>query len=138
MKTKNLFYLFAVANFCVVMAGCEKPNAEQLIVGKWVTSDNHAGDNDTIVFKENFVVEKYFDYFTNEEISVLVTYSFSDDKIRFAINHEDLTGSGITYIPYSEKYEYTLKGNSLIIKGFSNPFSFTDEVRTDVKFTRVQ
>jgi len=25
MKSKNLFYLFAVAAFCVVMVGCEKP-----------------------------------------------------------------------------------------------------------------
>jgi hypothetical protein len=83
-------------------------------------------------------VEKYFDYFSNEEIFAIVTYSFSDDKIRFVVNYEDQTGSGITYIPYSETFEYTLKGNSLTIKNFSTPFCKTEEHRTDVKFTRVK
>ena len=123
MKPKKIFYLFAVAIFCVVMAGCEKPNAEQLIVGKWVTSDNHAGKSDTIVFTEDFKVLQYFN------IPPTVHYSLSGNKITFT---SDWWWDGeIEYAGLRGEFEYILKRNSLILK----EFSYT---RTDVKFTRVQ
>jgi len=119
-----------------VFSGCEKP--ENLIVGKWVASDSHAGGNDTIVFTENFYVEKYFDCFSDEGTSFIVTYTLSDDGIVFTVRPYDLTNSGIEYFPYSETFKYILKKNSLTIKGFSNPFFGTEEMKRDVRFKKVK
>ena len=123
-----------------MFASCEKGDnqAEKSLVGKWVTSDYHAGKNDTIVFTKNFVVEKYLDHFSNEEISCLVTYSLSENKIIFTVSFEDLTDRGITYIPYNVTSEYTLRGNQLTIKGFSGAFSDDTGPRWDVNFTKIK
>ena len=139
----NLRNMLAIAICLATMtmfASCEKGNnqAEKSLVGKWVTSDYHAGDNDTIVFKENFCVEKYFDYFANEENHSYVTYSFSEDNIRFTTAFSYIPPEILEYIPVSEAFEFVLKGNSLTIKGFSNPFSGTFEGRRDVRFTKIK
>jgi len=140
LNLRNVVVIAISLATMTMFTSCEKGDtqAEKLLVGKWVTSDYHVGDNDTIVFKENFVVEKYFDYFDNEEVSFLITYSLTGRKITFISNQEDLTNGGIVYIPYSETFEYILKGNSLTIKGFSNPFSYTLDIKKDVRFKKIK
>jgi hypothetical protein len=125
----------------VVFSGCE--NKDDLaegnsIVGKWVNS-NSLIDGRVIVLTENLYVEQFFDYiFANQTIPTLylppyATYSLSSNKITFTIHY-----SYPTVESFSETFEYVLKGNSLVIKGFSNPFSLTQEVRTDVHFTKIK
>jgi len=144
MKTirLNLRNVVAIAICFVILtmfASCDKETqTEKSLFGKWVTSDFHTGNNDTIVFAENLVVEKYFDYFDSKEVSCRVTYSLANSKITFTISNEDLTGSGPIYMPYSETFECILKKNSLRIKGFSNPFSGTEEMKRDVRFKKVK
>jgi len=123
-----------------MFVSCEKGDnqVEKSLIGKWVTSDYHAGDNDTIVFKGNFCVEKYFDYFANQEVPVYVIYSYSEDKITFTTAFSYLPPEILEYIPVSEAFEIVLNGNSLTIKGFTNPFSLTNEARNDVRFTKVK
>lgn len=119
-----------------VFLSCEK--TENSIIGKWVTSDYHAGDANTIVFKENLCVEQYFDYLADKGTSSYITYSLSGDKIIFTTAFSYLPPEILEYFPVSETFEYVLKGNSLIIKGFSNPFSGTEEMKKDVLFKKVK
>lgn len=84
----NLMNMVAIA-ICfaslTAFLSCEndpKPSKGSLI-GKWVTSDYHAGNNDTIVFKENSCLEKYFDNINNQEYSSYMTYSSLNNKITF-------------------------------------------------------
>ena len=62
-----------------------------------------------------------------------ITYSLSDDNITFTIHY-----SYPSVENFSETFKYVLNGNSLTIKGFSNPFSFTAEARSDVHFTKIE
>lgn len=119
-----------------LFSACEPK--EDSFIGKWVTSDYHAGDNDTIIFKENFTVELYFDYYTKHEDCIYVIYSLSEDKIIFSTAFSQLPTGVLEYIPVSETFEYVLKGNSLTIKGFSNPFSQTAEIKDDVHFKKIK
>ena len=122
-----------------VQVYCYNSQTENSLAGKWLASNYHAGDCDTIVFMENFYVQQYFDYiFANQVIPAMyippfVTYSLLDDNITFTIHQ--------TY-PIAECFEqtfkYILNGNSLTIKGFSNPFSLTKEARSDVHFTKIE
>ena len=91
-----------------------------------------------IVFNENFHVEKYFDYFANQEIHAYVIYTYSENKITFSTAFSYLPPEILEYIPVSETFEFVLKGNSLTIKDFSNPFSGTFEMRRDVHFTKIK
>jgi hypothetical protein len=125
-----------------VFLGCENKDDltnKKTLIGQWVATNNHAGDNRIIFFTENLFVEQYFDYiFTNQIIPALylspyVTYSLSENKITFTIHYFYPSAAN-----FSETFDYVLRGNSLAIKGFSNPFSLTQEARTDVHFTRVE
>jgi len=140
MKKMVLMKMIIPALICGMMfTSCDSNKAENLLVGKWVTSDYHAGDNDTIVFNNNFWVEQYFDYFLFRlEYPAFIIYSLSDNKIVFDIALSSRPPEIVQIITVQETFEYVLQGNSLTIKGFSNPFSFTDEVRTDVRFTKVK
>ena len=123
------------------LSSCEKGNnqAEKSLVGKWFTSDYHAGDSDTIVFTEAFYVQEYFGYiFANQVIPALytgpyVTYSLSGNNITFTLHYSYPIVEEI-----DEAFKYVLNKNSLTIKGFSNPFSATKEARSDVYFTRTE
>ena len=123
-----------------MFASCDKEDHTLVgLVDKWVTSSYHAGDSDTIVFTNDFYVQQYLDYiFANQVIPAMylppyVTFSKSGNKITFTIHYSYPKVEDI-----SETFEYVLKGNSLTIKGFSNPFSFTDEIRSDVSFKRIK
>ena len=139
----NLRNVVAIAICLAAMtmfSSCEKggPQAEKLLIGEWVTSDNHAGDCNTIVFKENSHVEQYFDYLADKETSSYMTYYLSGDKIIFTAAFGYLPPEILEYYPVSETFEFVLKKNSLTIKGFSNPFSATKEMRRDVRFKKVK
>lgn len=121
-----------------MFVSCEKGEAENSLVGKWLASGYHAGDSDTIVFTKDSYVRQYFDYiFVDQVIPALysppfVTYSLLDNKITFTIH------SFYPSVEFDESFEYALKDNSLTIKEFSNPFSDTKEVRSDVHFTKIE
>ena len=137
---KKTVLMIITALICgMMLTSCDSNKADNLLVGKWVTSDFHAGENDTIVFNENFWVEQYFDHFLFRlEYPAFILYSLSDNKIVFDIALSNRPPEIVQIIPVKETFEYILKGNLLTIKGFSNPFSFSDEVRTDVCFTKVK
>ena len=121
-----------------VQVYCYNNKAENPLVGKWLASGSHinyAGIRDTIIFTEDFYVQQYFDYIPHNHMypPPVYTYSLLDDNITFIVH----------YPPYpngekmSETFKYALNGNSLIIKGFSNPFSDSEEARSDVHFTKI-
>ena len=138
---KERFFCLVIAVITIMFfAACEKiENHEKILVGKWVTSSYHAhaGNCDTIIFMENLCVQEYFCIFANQIIPALysgpyVTYSLLGNKITFTVHFSYPSEQN-----FDETFEYVLSGNSLIIKGFSNPFSDTKEVRSDVHFTRI-
>jgi len=116
------------------VAWTAKQQPENLLIGKWVTSDYNSGHNDTIHFTADMRVEDYF-IFAHTTMypasSYYFTYSLTEDII-------EITSHQPENAEFSETFEYILNGNSLTIKGFSNPFSVTAEVRTDVHFTKVE
>jgi len=138
---KKFFYLVLVVITVTFFTACEKDEVQvnDSLVGKWlVTSERHASDSDTIVFTSDFFVRQYFDYLFADmvmpwlHLPPSVSYSLSGNEITFTIRyyHQDWS--------VSETFEYVLNGNSLIIKGFSNPFSDSLELRTGVHFTRIE
>lgn len=108
--------------------------SENLLIGKWLTSDYNAGHSNTIHFTADMRVEDYF-MFAHTTMypasSYYFTYSLTENKI-------EITSHQPENAEFSEIFEYVLNNNLLIIKGFSNPFSLTNEVRTDVHFTKVE
>ena len=124
-----------------VLPSCERGEnqAQKLLVGKWLTSDNHAGDSDIIVFTDDFYAREYFGYISaNQIIPALytgpyVTYSLSGNNITFTLHYFYPSAGKI-----DETFKYVMNKNSLTIKGFSNPFSDTLEARSDVHFTRIE
>lgn len=138
---KSLLYLATTVVITMFISACEKEEkqVESLFVGKWVTSDYHVGDSDTIVFTDNFYVQRYFDYiFANQVIpaiylSPFVTYSILNDNITFTIHYSYPRTEN-----FDETFKYSLTNNSLTIRGFSNPFSATAEARNDVHFIKVE
>jgi hypothetical protein len=140
---KNKFNLRNVVTIVICLVGftvfssCDKDD-NQALVGKWITSDYHAGDSDSIVFTEDFYVREYFGYiFANQTIPALysghyVTYSLSGNTITFTLHYFYPSAGKI-----EETFKYVLNKNSLTVKGFSNPFSDTKEMRRDVHFTRI-
>jgi|GEM_PF-5829831 len=141
--SKKVFYLVLAVITVTFFTACEREEIqmpESPLAGKWVvTSGYHASDTDTIVFTKDFFVLQYFDYLLSYAIPQnlrllpppppFVSYSLSGDNVKFSLHLE-------TEI-ISETYEYVLDGNSLIIKGFSNPFSFGG-IGTGVHFTRIE
>lgn len=115
-------------------------SADNALVGKWHTEDRHAGDNDTIVFTEDFRVQKYFDYISANQVTPamylcpFVTYSPSDNNsITFTIHY---------FYPsvknFDETFEYILNDDLLTIKCFSNPFSLTLEAKNNINSKKIE
>ncbi|MDR3227643.1 MAG: hypothetical protein LBT56_08250 [Prevotellaceae bacterium] len=124
MKNINivLIAIFAALSF----TACDKENYSQNnIVGKWYTSDYNSA-NDTIHFTADMYVRGYFPQYLS--LDNFFTYSLSDNSITFTAHHSNEE--------ISETFEYILNGNKLTIKGFSNPFSDTDEAKFNVIFTK--
>ena len=122
-----------------MLSSCEKGEyqAENMLVGKWLASDYHAGDSDIIIFTEDFYAREYFRHILGNQImpalySEYVTYSFSSKRITFTLHYFYPEARKI-----EETYKYVFSKNSLTIKGFSNPFCATQEARTDVHFTKI-
>lgn len=138
---KRFFYFVVAVIITMSFVACEKEDrqSKNSLVGKWLTSSYHTGDNDTIVFTENFYVQHYLDYiFANQVVpamylSPFVTYSVLGNNITFTIHY-----SYPSVENFDETFEYVLDDESLTIKGFSNPFSLTLESRSDVYFTKIK
>ena len=87
------------------------------------------------VFTKDFDVQQYFAqldtafYYTPP----FVTYSLLGDSITFTMHYSYPSEGSI-----DETFNYILNGNSLTIKGFSNPFALTAEGKGDVHFTKVE
>jgi hypothetical protein len=121
-----------------MFASCEKKDdltgTENSLLGKWVAADYNSVHNDVIYFTAGMRVEDYFVRVTttlHHSSSYYFTYVSTGNTVKI-VSHQPETEA------FSETFEYVLNGNSLIIKGFSNPFSATQEVRTDVRFTRAK
>jgi len=105
-----------------------------LLIGKWHTSDNNSGNNDTIHFTADMRVEDYFMFVHTAMYpasSYYFTYSLTENTVT-------ITSYQPENAEFSETFNYILNGNLLTIKGFSNPFSITEEARTDVHFTKIE
>ncbi|WP_017259173.1 hypothetical protein [Pedobacter arcticus] len=135
LKLRNIIAIAICLVGLTVFSGCKKETAvESSIIGKWVTSSPNLNHNDTIHFTSGMRIEDYFVfahitlYSSN---SYYFTYSLTESNIKIT-SHQP--GSA----EFSETFEYTINGNSLTIRGFNNPFSLTNEARTDVHFTKVE
>ena len=141
----NLRNVVAIAIFFVgftVFSGCESKQDivdNNALIGKWVRSHSLI-EGRVIVFTEDYRVEQYLDHiYRNTTIPVYypfsfyVTYSISGNRITFTVHRFYPTAYS-----FSETYGFSLRGNSLTIEAFSNPFSGTFEGRHSVSFTRVQ
>jgi hypothetical protein len=128
--------LLPIITFALLFIACKKE--ETALVGTWVTADVSAERN-TIVFTEDLRAQKYFDHiFANQIMPAVylppyVNYSISGNKIKFTI-YQSYPEAETT----EQTFEYALNGSSLVIKGFSNPFSLTSEARWDVRFKKVK
>jgi hypothetical protein len=108
--------------------------SESLFIGKWLTSDFNSGHNDTIHFTTDMRVEDYFIFVHTAMYpasSYYFTYFLTENTIKI-ISHQPEN------VAFSEVFKYVLNGNSLTIKGFSNPFSLTNETRSDVHFAKIE
>ncbi|MCZ2102112.1 MAG: lipocalin family protein [Chitinophagales bacterium] len=136
LSIRNVLAIGISLAMMTVFVSCEKGDAHSgtSIVGKWVTSDYNAGHNDTITFTSSMRVEDYF-IFSHTTLypasSYYYTYSLTDNKITITSHQPEIEA-------YSEIFEFILNGNSLKIKGFSNPFSLSNEARADVNFTKIK
>jgi hypothetical protein len=61
--------------------------------------------------------------------SYYFTYFLTENTIEITSHQPEIE-------EFSETFGFIIKGNSLTIKGFSNPFSDTKEGRRDVRFTK--
>ena len=135
LKLRNVIAIAICLLGLIVFPGCKKETkVDSSIVGKWVTSNNNSIHNDTIHFTSGIRVEDYFIiahttlYSSN---SYYFTYSLTENNIKITSHQPESEN-------FSETFEYNISGNSLTIKGFSNPFSDTMEARTDLHFTKVE
>lgn len=135
LKLNNVIAIAICLVGLIVFSGCKKETTvDSLITGKWVTSNKNSIHNDTIYFTPGMRVEDYF-IFVHTALysadSYYFTYSLTENNIKIT-SHQPKSAE------FSEIFEYVINGNSLTIKGFSNPFSLTYEARTDVHFTKVE
>lgn len=137
LRLRNVVAIVIVLVGIMVFSSCSKEKVEpsvDSIVGKWVSSNNNSIHNNTIYFTSSKRVEDYFIFAHKalyEESSYYFTYSLIGNDIEITNHQPDRA-------EYSETFHYISEGNSLKIKGFSNPFSLTNEEKTDVHFTRVK
>jgi hypothetical protein len=122
---KLLFILASLFILTAGMAGCDKEEGKKgetnPLIGMWEEkAPYHDGICDTIVFNENGIVEKYFEY--------PVTYSVSGNQIFFYID-----GSEIKW-----PCEFSLDVDTLTIHNFSNIFSIASVIGKDVIFIKIQ
>jgi hypothetical protein len=124
MKKFNLIVLAAVAAISyATFTGCNgnEPNPQDDIVGTWCTQSYFTLGNQMTLTADGHILDLQ-QYWCAE---CGYTYAINGDTIAVTLNND-----------FTEKFKFQLEGNTLTIYGFSNPFSITAEVRTDVVFTR--
>ena len=135
IKLRNLVATAICLTGFMLFFSCNNDDAptDNSIIGKWVTTDYNSAHNDTIHFTADKRVEDYF-LFAHTALfpvsSYYYTYTLTENNIKIT-SHQPESNK------FSETFEYLINGNSLTIKRFSNPFSITQEVRTDVHFTKI-
>lgn len=135
IKLRNLVAKAICLTGFMLFFSCNNDDAptDNSIIGKWVTTDYNSAHNDTIHFTADKRVEDYF-LFAHTALfpvsSYYYTYTLTENNIKIT-SHQPESNE------FSETFEYLINGNSLTIKRFSNPFSITQEVRTDVHFTKI-
>lgn len=135
IKLRNLVATAICLTGFMLFFSCNNDDAptDNSIIGKWVTTDYNSAHNDTIHFTADKRVEDYF-LFAHTALfpvsSYYYTYTLTENNIKIT-SHQPESNE------FSETFEYLINGNSLTIKRFSNPFSITQEVRTDVHFTKI-
>jgi hypothetical protein len=113
---------------------CRKDNdmqhdVQQDIVGMWIKETTYSdGTGDTIVFTNDFRVEKYFKYY--EEEGCRITYKLKVDTIFISVNSDNHM--------VELSFKYSITGNKLTIFSFTYPFSAVAVERKDVVFIRSQ
>jgi hypothetical protein len=127
MKTTLTF-----AAIVLLLAGsfsCGKEDVQHHIVGMWIKESTFIdGTADTIVFTNDFRVEKYFKYY---EDNYKIDYTLKADSIFISVtNHDDFM--------VEERFKYSINGNKLTIWGFTYPFSLVQVERDDVIFRKIR
>jgi|SRR5699024_3800616 len=118
----------------IAFSACEKDEIKDSLTGKWVTVEKNRIHNDTIHFTSDGKVEDYF-VFLQTGYYAADSYYFTYSLIE---NSVEITWHQPEDWEYSESFEYVIDGKSLTLKGFSNPFSLTNEARTDVHFIKAK
>jgi hypothetical protein len=120
------------ASFIILFAGCTdngKENVQQNIIGKWIKETTYSdGTEDTLIFTNDFRVEKYFKYY--EDNDYILNYKLKADTVFISINLNDYMAE--------QSFKYSINGNRLIIFSFTYPFSLVEVVREDVVFIKSQ
>lgn len=135
IKLRNLVATAICLTGFMLFFSCNNDDAptDNSIIGKWVTTDYNSAHNDTIHFTADKRVEDYFLFARTAlypESSYYYTYTLTDNNIEITSHQPEIA-------EFSETFEYNINGNSLTIKGFSNPFSPSYEARIDVHFIKV-
>ena len=136
LNLRNVVAIAICLAAVTMFASCENVSnqAEKSLVGKWVTSDYNSVHNDTIHFTADMRIEDYFIFLHTTMYpasSYYFTYFLTENTV-------EITSYQPENEKFSEIFKYVLNGNSLTIKGFSNPFSYTKEIRSDVHFTKIE
>jgi hypothetical protein len=112
-----------------VMIACGKENnVQQNIVGTWLKETTDVdGTGDTIIFTNDYKVEKYFKNYEND---YRVGYKQKDDTVFISVNNAD-------DFVVEESFKYSITGNKLTVFRFTYPFSLVQVERADVIFRKI-
>jgi hypothetical protein len=120
---KNFYFIFLSATIAAIVAGCKpnEPQPNKNLVGTWCAQSYFALGNQMTLTEDGHI----YDLPSYACVECGYTYTLNGDTIAVTLNNE-----------FTEKFKFKLEDNVLTIYGFSNPFSLTEEVRTDVVFTK--
>jgi nitrous oxidase accessory protein NosD len=126
--------ILQTAAVMLILAGgfysCAEENSiQQNIMGIWLKeTTNVDGTGDTIVFTNDYKVEKYFKY---DEDGYRIDYKIKTDTVFISVNSLD------NFIA-KESFKYSINGNELTIFRFTYPFSLAAVERADVIFRKIE
>jgi hypothetical protein len=133
LKQNPVRFLPAIAVILLIIAGsfaaCGKEKEDgQDIVGTWIKETVYSdGTSDTIVFTNDFRVEKYLKRYQD---GYKVDYKLENDTLFISVNRDDWVAERC--------FKYSIAENKLTIIKFTYPFSFVAVVREDVIFKKVK
>jgi hypothetical protein len=124
---KTVLQTAAILLILAGMVSCGKEkDVRQTIVGIWVKETTYVdGTGDTIIFTNDYQVEKYFKDYENS-----YKYKLKDDTIVISVNNSD-------DFVVEESFKYSINGNKLTIFRFTYPFSLVAIEREDLIFRKI-